>query len=61
MNTTIKDVSAELMAHERECEMFRVGVNSRLRKIERIFYGVIVFILLDYLTVLDFIKETIAR
>ena len=59
--TTARDVQAELIAHERECEMFRVGVNSRLKKIERIFYGVIGFILLDYLTVLDLIKETIAR
>ena len=59
--TTARDVQAELIAHERECEMFRVGVNGRLKRIERVFYGAVLFIILDYLTVLDLIKETIAR
>tara|TARA_R110002020_G_scaffold297278_4_gene513091 strand:- start:1270 stop:1449 length:180 start_codon:yes stop_codon:yes gene_type:complete len=56
MTTTPRDVAKDLQAHERECNMFRIGVNARLKRIERVIYGGIFIIIADYFDIFTHLK-----
>tara|TARA_Y100000593_G_scaffold92955_1_gene186165 strand:+ start:3797 stop:3985 length:189 start_codon:yes stop_codon:yes gene_type:complete len=53
---TAKEALLELKAHTKECSMYRLGVNARLRRMERIIYCFIGLVLADYFQIFTAIK-----
>lgn len=56
MNNIANKALTEIEKHTSECAMYRLGVNARLKRLERIIYTFIGFVIADYFKLFAMIK-----
>jgi|TARA_R110001592_G_scaffold8614_2_gene46911 hypothetical protein len=56
MNDVATKALIEIEKHTAECSMYRLGVNARLKRLERVAYTFIALVVADYFKVFAIVK-----